>query len=324
VMRLTCGVRLQAAITAPNAAGTARRVMTDAGGREGIRRSMNPTARGGQMRSAPAVESFRQVPWLERTALGSTPYLSRVGGVNRLIRSVWEGRASKSFYLAIWLPLLGALWAGCFALAWRAFPGGYKMPHHDISFLGAADLNPHGWWYWSLGMGIASVMSFPLTAYASRRMEKMVFSPGFRGGRLVTLGGHSLRWSCLGMMGLALSPQGGLFDVIHIVSGVFAMGGMYLTLLFLWLVPLCAARQLRAGSFALFAFSAAWGVVGFLLTQGFRFFVYGELGRHIKHKSESVLLRFSLWEWMLFIAGTTSFALLLVLLPEEEGAKRGA
>ncbi|HEY2860883.1 MAG TPA: hypothetical protein VGJ21_20910, partial [Terracidiphilus sp.] len=45
------------------------------------------------------------------------------------------------------------------------------------------------------------------------------------------------------------------------------------------------------------------------------YFVYGELGHQLKHKHESLLLRFSLWEWMLFLGGTVAFAVLVTVLP---------
>jgi hypothetical protein len=69
-------------------------------------------------------------------------------------------KAGKAFYLAIWLPALSALWAACFVLALRSYPD-YQIPDHDISDLGHPVMNPQGWGFWALGMGIAAVMAIP-------------------------------------------------------------------------------------------------------------------------------------------------------------------
>jgi len=138
-----------------------------------------------------------------------------------------------------------------------------------------------------------------------------------RGGiRLVALGSICMRCTCLGLMGLALVPQGSnLRDTIHTTSGVFAFGGEYVAFLFLWGVALFKVREMSGARLAFFTVSAWWAVAGFLATQGYRFIAYGELGHDVKHKGESILLHFSLWEWMLFAAVTTSFAILVALLP---------
>jgi fatty acid desaturase len=96
------------------------------------------------------------------------------------------------------------------------------------------------------------------------------------------------------------------------------MGGAYVTLLFFWGASIFKIREMSVARLALFTASAWWAVAGFLGTQGYRFLAYGELGHDLKHRSESILLRFSLWEWMLFAAVTTSFAILLALLPPED------
>jgi hypothetical protein len=228
--------------------------------------------------------------------------------------SAVRGEAGKTLYLGLWLPVLSAIWAACFLFAWCAYPG-YQIANHDISDLGAPAMNPHGWRYWSIGMGIVAFMALPPIAYASRRMAELTSGQSDGGRRLVSLGAICLRGACLGLAGLALAPQGHTFDTMHVISGVFAMGGAYVTLLFFWGAPLFHVGEMSRARLAFFTVSAWWGVVGFLATQGYRFFAYGEVGHDYTHKGESLLLRFSLWEWMLFAAVTTSFALLVALLP---------
>jgi len=234
--------------------------------------------------------------------------------VREFLIAACRGEAGKAFYLAIWLPALSALWAICFISAWRFYPG-YQISNRDISDLGDPAMNPKGWEYWALGMGIAAVMTFPPIAYAARRMNELTARQSAGSKRLVFLGSIGMRCACIGLAGLALAPQGPRLDSIHVVSGVFAMGGAYMSLLYFWGAPLFKVRKMSGARLALYMVSAWWGVAGFLATQGYRFFAYGELGHDLKHRSESVLLRFSLWEWMLFAAVTTSFATLLAVLP---------
>ena len=227
----------------------------------------------------------------------------------------WTGQAGKTCYLALFLPALFALWAACLFFSAHYYPG-YRIYNHDISDLGDPGMNPHGWRFWSLGMGIASILSFPPVAYASRRMKELTTGQTHGAIRLAALGTICMRCTCLGLMGLALVPQGSnLRDTIHTTSGVFAFGGEYVTFMFLWGVAIFKVRGMSVPRLAFFTISAWWAVVGFLTTQAYRFFAYGEVGHAVKHKGESIFLHFSFWEWMLFAAVTTSFAILVALLP---------
>jgi hypothetical protein len=227
----------------------------------------------------------------------------------------WKGQAGKMFYLGCWLPLLWIIGALCLGLAWHTYPKGYRMPDHDISYLGHPILNPRGWWYWSLGMGISSVMMYPPIAYASRRMKELTCTLDDGTKRLVTLGSICVLVSCAGSMGLALTPQGPKLDAVHKAAGACAFSGMYVTLLYFWGLPLFRLRTISAARLTLFVLSAWWAVVGFLVTQGYRFFALGELEHSAHEKHESLFLRFSFWEWMLFFGVTASFAVLVAVLP---------
>jgi hypothetical protein len=235
-----------------------------------------------------------------------------------------EPRRRKTFYLTLWLPLLYALGGFCFFLAWQSYPKGYRLPDYDISDLGHPRLNPHGWWYWCLGLGIASIMIYPPIAYASRRMRTLADeqNPGTR--HLVKWGSLCLRASCLGLLGLALTPQGPtLLDAMHQTAGVFAFGGMYVTLLGFWGVPLFRLRTIGTARLTVLVVSSWWAVIGFLATQGYRFFALGELGHSAHEKHESLLLRFSFWEWMLLVGVTSAFYLLIALLPGDSQSRNG-
>lgn len=220
----------------------------------------------------------------------------------------------KSFFLGCWVPVMLGLQALCFAMAWQRYPG-YDMTRHDISDLGQPRCNPEGWIYWSLGMGIAGLMMIPLCSYAIRAMEALhkASPPGIQ--LKVRWGARLLRLSCWGLLGLALIPQYSVLDLGHQIAGVFAFGGLYVTMLFLWgrtwrIIPQVAKWKVLA-----FHLSAWWGVVGFLATQGYRF-VRGDMNWHsVAGICRNPIFRFSLWEWNLFIALTGAFVLFLVILP---------
>jgi hypothetical protein len=194
------------------------------------------------------------------------------------------------------------------------------MTSRDISDLGQPKGNPDGWMFWSLGMGIAALMLIPLCSYAIRTMKALhkTSPPGIQ--RKVRWGAWLLRLSCLGLVGLALIPQYGYawLDAGHQTSGVFAMGGMYATLLFLWGRTWRAVPQVAKWKVVAFHVAAWWAVVGFLGTQGYRFF-RGDMKNDVHSIvgiARNPFFRFSLWEWNLFIGLTSAFFLFLLILPE--------
>jgi hypothetical membrane protein len=213
------------------------------------------------------------------------------------------------------MPAMLGLQALCFALAWRRYPG-YDMTTHDISDLGQPKGNPEGWMFWSLGMGIAGLMMIPLCSYAIRTMDALHKSspPGIQWK--VRWGARLLRLAWVGMLGLALIPQYRGLDPAHQLAGVFAFGGLYVTMLFLWGRTWRAVPQVARWKVLVFHLSAWWGVVGFLGTQGYRFFRGDAADWHsVDGICRNPVFRFSLWEWNLFIALTTAFALFLLILP---------
>jgi hypothetical protein len=228
----------------------------------------------------------------------------------------------KAFVLTRWLPALLLLQALLLGLAWRAYPR-YSPLDHDISFLGHPRLNPLGWLFWSLGMGVTGVMMWPVIGWTALRMRELTARQAPWQRRLVAIGTACSRGSCFGLIGLALIPQYPGLDPAHQLAGACAFGGMYVTMLFFWCVPLWST-SLGVAKLLLLTVCAYWGPVGWCATQGYRFFAFGEVGRKILVKNQSLLLRFSLWEWLLFVCGSTSMILLVLLLPEDKQAAKSA
>ena len=220
---------------------------------------------------------------------------------------------SRTFLLSCWIPAQFVICAACLALAARSYPH-YSMFDHDISFLGDRRLNPTGWQFWSAGMGLSGVMLWPITVHISRSMRALTVgqSPGRRG--IVAAGTVASRCACFGLVGLALIPQIPGLDHAHELAGVLAMGGLYVALWIFTGILVCSP-PVSLGKTLLLGVAVGWGPVGYLLTQGWRFFVYGELGHDVNVSPQYLLLQFSLWEWLLFFCLFPSLLLVVLRLP---------
>jgi hypothetical protein len=208
--------------------------------------------------------------------------------------------------------------AACLVLAARSYPH-YSMFDHDISFLGDRRLNPAGWQFWSAGMGLSGVMLWPVAVHISRRMRALTAGqfPGRR--RFVAAGTVASRCACFGLVGLALIPLFPVLDPAHELAGVLAMGGLYVAMWCFAGILICSP-PISLAKTLLFGLAVGWGPVGFLLTQGWRFFVYGELGHDVNVSPQWLLLRFSLWEWLLFFCLFTAQVVVVSRLPDRWSA----
>ncbi len=181
---------------------------------------------------------------------------------------------SKTFLLACWMPAQASLCAVCLLLAARTYPG-YSLPDHDISYLGHPRLNPAGWLFWSLGIGLSGLMLWPIVAYMVRSVRPLVGQSAVR-GRLLAAGTLAGRVACFGMVGLALIPQSPALDAAHRVAATLAMGGMYVALWCFVAILIGHAHCSRAEALLLVA-AVGWGPIGYLVTQGWRFFAWGDV-----------------------------------------------
>ncbi|HEX4147169.1 MAG TPA: hypothetical protein VHY91_26970 [Pirellulales bacterium] len=233
---------------------------------------------------------------------------------------------SRTFLLLWWIPAQFVICAACLALSARSYPH-YSLFDHDISFLGHPRLNSAGWLFWSAGMGLSGLMLWPVAVHMSGRMRALTagqFAGQFAGRcRVVAAGTFASRCACVGLVGLALIPQFPDLDPAHELAGVLAMGGMYVALWSFAGVLICGA-PISVAKTLLFVLGVGWGPVGFLLTQSWRFFVYGELGHDGHASPRYLLLRFSLWEWLLFICLFPALLLVVLRLPDPPSEPKAA
>ena len=101
------------------------------------------------------------------------------------------------------------------------------------------------------------------------------------------------------------------------------MGGLYVAL---WIFAglLTRTAPISLAKTLLFCLAVGWGPVGYLLTQGWRFFVYGELGHDVNVSPQGLLLRFSLWEWLLFFCLFPALLVVVWRLPDVPGEPQAA
>lgn len=93
------------------------------------------------------------------------------------------------------------------------------------------------------------------------------------------------------------------------------MGGLYVAMWIFAGILICNP-PIGVAKALLFGMAVGWGPVGFLVTQGWRFFIYGELGHDVNVSPQSLLLRFSLWEWLLFFCLFPSLLIVVFGLPD--------
>lgn len=227
---------------------------------------------------------------------------------------------SRIFLLAYWIPAQFVGCAACLMLAARSYSH-YSLFDHDISFLGHPSLNPRGWWYWSAGMGVGGLMLWPLTVYLARGMRALTAAQSAGRRRLVAAGTLAGRSACVGLLGLAVIPQSPSLDAAHQLAGVLAMGGLYVALwIFAGILTTSPRASLAKALF--FGVVVGWGPAGFLLTQGWRYFAYGEAGHDVSASTQHLLLlRFSLWEWLLYFCLFPALVLVVCCVPEQKGSE---
>ena len=93
------------------------------------------------------------------------------------------------------------------------------------------------------------------------------------------------------------------------------MGGLYVALWIFAGILICTPPIILAKNLLL-GLAVSWGPIGYLATQGWRFFVYGELGHDVNVSPQYLLLQFSLWEWLLYLCLFPSLLLVVLRLPD--------
>jgi hypothetical protein len=218
-----------------------------------------------------------------------------------------------TFPLLCWIAAQAVVFAVCLLLSARTFPH-YSLIDHDISFLGDPQLNPVGWWFWSAGMILDGLMLWPIATRLSGAIRALVAGQSLARRRLAAAGTFAARCCSIGLVGLGLIPQVPGIGPAHEVAGALAMGGMYVAL-WLFAAILITSPPISTLKTLLLILAVGWGPAGYLLTQGWRFFVYDEGGHDVRVTPQLPLLQFSLWEWLLMICLLIAQVVVVCFLP---------
>jgi hypothetical membrane protein len=222
------------------------------------------------------------------------------------IQEIFKGKFSKHFLIHILVPMMVIVFAVFYALAWLSYSN-FDWTQNDISFLGAPELNPNGWYYWAIGMALTGVLYIPVIPFVYKQLIS-VHKIGTK------IGIFFLILSSIGTIGIGIIPQFPGLDIFHVVNATFAFGGLYLSMFNLGGV-LLRDKSIRKSLLALFMAIGFGGPVGFCATQGYRI-LNGGVGRICPWVPCPCYLEFSTWEWMLLFFIFADLMVFLLIVPE--------
>ena len=144
--------------------------------------------------------------------------------------------------LIVWICLTFGLWAFFLFIAYKKFPpdNHYSIMTCTISYLGAwtDDRNPKGWYFFSIGLSILSIMLFPLLFYIYNRIILINYNHSLVILILLILGN-------VGIILIAIFPDNEViiafnnitYAKMHLIVAIAAFGCYGLSFLhFFWLI----------------------------------------------------------------------------------------
>lgn len=119
---------------------------------------------------------------------------------------------------------------GLLLLALATFPGAYSIAENSVSNLGRPDVNPNGWFYFSMAMWFVAFALVPLYATIFR----VVDSKQTRVTSVITMILFAL--TSAGMFMAGTFQEGSAFDKLHLYSAYLGFGGFFLAGIFTWIL----------------------------------------------------------------------------------------
>jgi hypothetical membrane protein len=224
------------------------------------------------------------------------------------LRKIFLGDFSRRILTFYITPLLIIVFSVFMAISWILYPG-FNLTRMEISQLGSPDLNPAGWVFWSIGMGLTGVLYLPIIPYINNRIGKI-------NGKITKMGTILLYVSAIGSIGVGVIPQFAhvSFQTIHVINAGMALGGLYLGMFF-WGLPLLKEKIMQKKLVLIAIFG--WGApIGFIITQSIRLMI------NVPEILEQIstlpwYFTFQTWEWLLMICIMAAFLILIYAIPEE-------
>lgn len=217
------------------------------------------------------------------------------------------GKSSKRFYISFYLPLIIFIFAAFLFLSAIFYPN-YYFVDMDISNLGVPNLNPNGWFFWSIAMIFMGLTVIPFIPYLYRRLEGI-------NRHFTRIGISFISIAVIGMIGLGTFPQYRIFLFLHQINAGFAFAGLYLTLFFLGF-PVIKDKRIKRPFIGFFSFMGWSGIVGFLITQIYCIIQENSVFNYVNLGSQW-FLNFAFWEWMLMVCVFSSFVILVNIVPDK-------
>ena len=218
-------------------------------------------------------------------------------------KTIITGNFERKTLTHVIAPLIIITFIGLTAISWIIYPS-YNWTTMNISYLGSPNRNPLGWIIWSIGMAATGFLLIPVVPYLHRRVVKI--------HKLAYVGTFFLLASLIGMIGIGLIPQfePDIFNIIHFINAIMALGGQYLCLGFYGICFLME-KSIRSNKLLITYTVLGWfAPIGTIITQSIRFSM-GILDNTV------FILNFSIWEWMLLYCIFLDLILLLFMLKED-------
>jgi hypothetical protein len=219
-----------------------------------------------------------------------------------------KGDFSKKFVTHFYSPVIAGTIFISYLVAVKLY-GDYVLPYDDISFLGNAELNPKGWYFWNLGTLLTGLLLVPLQPYFYRRLRKLHSLWGLLASFFLTL-------STVGMVGVGAIPETDSTEAIHELNAALAFVGLYAGVLFAG-IALLRYGHLKLRQSIPFVVCGLSGPIGFLITQTIRLApMHFVMTRQSPAGKRQWYLSFSMWEWMLFFSIFADLIIFMLILPD--------
>lgn len=225
--------------------------------------------------------------------------------------------------LIVWVCLTFGLWALFLFIAYKKYPpeNNYTIKTCTISFLGVwtEDRNPKGWYYFSIGMSILSVMLFPLLLYLYNRVVLISYTGAIFGLIMLIIGD-------VGIILIAIFPDNEGVPVIKNITytkihfgiavgafGCFGVGFLRIGWLIIW-DGLFGARLYNTLLLSLPFFVLIFVISMTVITQ-IKWAMICKKDETKENFPGEGIYSFPLWEWALALTFFFGIAWVLLFLP---------
>ncbi|NMC03910.1 MAG: hypothetical protein GYA24_01800 [Candidatus Lokiarchaeota archaeon] len=149
--------------------------------------------------------------------------------VAKAVKEVGPGRSvGKNAFLSYFLGIIIAFFS-CLLLARTTFPGDYSILEHSVSTLGVLEENPHGWFFFTMALWIASIGLLPYYAVLFKQLR-----PINKPLAILMLLLYAI--TSIGMFMAGTFQEGSTFRQLHLLSAYFGFGGFFLAGIFTWIL----------------------------------------------------------------------------------------